>query len=84
MRPPPHAISARIRNMEMAARALRQDSGRALKISAAAAALQAPESAKVKLSSGSSVKRVVWGMGGQGASGKGVCVSRKHLISAAS
>lgn len=50
--PPSHAISARIRNMEMAARALRQDSGRALKISAAAAALQAPESAKVKLSSG--------------------------------
>lgn len=79
--PPPRAISARIRNMEMAARALRQDSVRALKISAAAAALQAPESAKVKLSSGSSVKRVVWG---RGASGKGVCVSRKHLISAAS
>lgn len=75
MRPPPHAISARIRNMEMAARALRQDSGRALKISAAAAALQAPESAKVKLSSGSSVKRVVWGMGGKGQVARGCALA---------
>lgn len=55
--PPPtplREISARIRNMEMTARALRQDSGRALKISTA------PQSAKAKFSQGRSVKRVVW------------------------
>lgn len=57
--PTPHSptplreISARIRNMEMTARALRQDSGRALKISTA------PQSAKAKFSQGRSVKRVV-------------------------
>lgn len=76
--PPPsplREISARIRNMEMTARALRQDSGRALKISTA------PQSAKAKFSQGRSVKRVV-AKGGE--DGKGVFVSRKHFISAAS
>lgn len=65
-RSPLREISARIRNMEMTARALRQDSGRALK------------SAKAKFSQGRSVKRVVRTVG------KGVFVSRKHFISAAS
>lgn len=56
---PLREISARIRNMEMTARALRQDSGRALKISTA------PQSAKAKFRQGRSVKRVVR-MGGKG------------------
>lgn len=75
---PPHPplplreISARIRNMEMTARALRQDSGRALKISTA------PQSAKAKFSQGRSVKRVVQTGGKRGCSLAGNTLFQLH------
>lgn len=70
--PPTREISARIRNMEMTARALRQDSGRALKISTA------PQSAKAKFSQGRSVKRVVRTVGKRGCSLAGNTLFQLH------